>query len=505
MKKKNFISAIVVIFISLSLITVSCNKNLDINADPNRPTDVPENLMLSALLSNFSYEVIGGYPVRVTALWTKHLAYATDDSHEGNYDLTTNDVDNLWTYYSYSDVMNNAYILKNKAAANGNPHYSAIAKIILAWNMSIVTDLYGDAPYSEAFRGMELILKPKYDTQEDIYKSIQVLLDESIVEAKATQNAKVPGDEDFVYGGKMDKWINLAHSLKARFYLRLSNAPGYNAATQAQLALDELAKGAISLETQPTFAYFAATGSENPWYQFAIDGKWSRTNRPSQYYVDKLLAAEDPRIAFQVAKVVTDGIEGPAKPERVGKYFGVVNEAPSDPLANYSAIGAFYSAKDAPLYWFAYPEIEFIKTEAEFLKANKVVNAQVTAAYKKAIQASMDFYGVSSADASTYIADNALNTNATTAYNQIMTEKHIANYLMFESYNDFRRTGYPNLPINNEVYPGGTLDYPPRLNQIPVRFPVPAAELQYNSANIPANVPADPLKAMLVPVWWDAN
>lgn len=501
MKRKNYILSIFLMLMSFSIIT-SCNKHLDINADPNSPTDVPEDLMLSALLSNFSYEVLGGYPVRVTGLWTKHIAYATDGPHEGNYWITTNDVNNLWTFYSYTDVMNNAYILKNKATENGNPHYSAIAKIILAWNLSIVTDLYGDAPYSDAFKGQSGILKPKYDSQEDLYKSIQILLDEAITDASATENNLEPSVDDFVYGGDMENWINLAHSLKARFYLRLSNAPGYSASTQAQLALDELAKGAITLATQPEFAYYASTGAENPWYQFAIDGKWSTTNRPSQYYVNKLLASDDPRLAFQVTKVVA-GTN--VEPDNVGKYIGVVNEAPAISLGNFSAIGPFYSAKEAPLYWFAYPEIEFIKAEAEFLKANKVVNSAIEVAYDKAVRASMDFYGISEEDADAYLAANPLSSNADEAYSQIMSEKYIANFLQFESYNDFRRTGYPELPINNDTYPGAPLDQAPRLQQIPVRFPYPSAERQYNNDNIPSDIPTEPLQAMVIKVWWDAN
>ncbi|WP_223580511.1 SusD/RagB family nutrient-binding outer membrane lipoprotein [Sphingobacterium sp. GVS05A] len=503
MKRNNIIlSILLALFVAPSTLLTSCSKKLDINQDPNNPTDVPENLMLTALLSNFSYEVIGGYPARITGLWSKNIAGAISGNHEGNYYLTTNDVNNLWENYSYTDVMNNAVVLKNKAAANGNPNYSAIAKIILAWNLSIVTDLYGDVPYSDAFKGAEG-LKPKYDKQEDVYKSIQGLLDEAILEAGTSANALKPGADDFVYKGDMSKWVTLAHSLKARFYLRLSNAPGMVAATQAKLALDELAKGSITAASQPTFAYFASTGSENPWYQYAIDGKWANTTRPSQYYVNKLLATNDPRIEFQATKVVAGTNVNPAN---VGKYIGVTNEAPSNNIGNYSAIAPFYSAAGAKLYWMAYPEVEFIKAEAQFLMAGKTVTPGVKTAYENAVRASMDFYSIPAGEANIYLTNNALSSNSDNAYKQIMTEKYIANYLMFESYNDVRRTGYPQLPINNEVYPGQTeLDQPPRINQIPVRFPYPSSERQYNGANIPSEIPNDPIKSITIPVWWDSK
>jgi len=503
MKKQNIILSILLILFVSPMIFTSCSKNLDVNQDPNNPTDVPENLILPALLSNFSYEVNGGYPTRIAALWTKHLAGGIAGNHEGNYLITAQDVNNFWTNYSYPDVMNNAFVLKNKATANGNPNYSAIAKIILAWNLSMTTDVFGDIPYTDAFKGAEGVFKAKYDTQESIYTSIQALLDEAITEAASTNNVLKVGAEDFVYQGDMKKWTALAHTLKARFHLRLSNAPGKTASAQAKLALDEIAKGAITLATQPTFKYYAKTGAENPWFQYAIDGKWALTTRPSQYYINKLLASNDPRIAFQARKIVAGtGVD----PANVGKYIGVTNEAPSNSIGNYSAIGSFYSTNDAALYWLVYPEVEFIKAEAEFLVANKTVNATVTAAYNKAVKASMDFYGIAATDADTYLNNNTLKNDANLAYAQIMDQKYIANFLMFEAYNDFRRTGLPALPINNEMYPGQVkLDQPPRINQIPVRFPYPSNELLYNSANVPSDLSGDPTKSIVVPVWWDGK
>ncbi|MBL1410715.1 SusD/RagB family nutrient-binding outer membrane lipoprotein [Sphingobacterium sp. C459-1T] len=503
MKMKNSIFQIfIVLFLSTSLFT-SCNKNLDINQDPNNPTSVPENLMLSALLANFSYEINAGEPTRFTALWTKHIAAAVAGVHTGNYQLNSGDVNNLWNAYSYVDVMNNAFLLKEQATANGNPHYSAIAKIILAWNLSIVTDLFGDVPYSDAFKGSQGVYRAKYDSQEDVYKSIQSLLDQAITEAGNSENKLKPTSDDFIYGGKMENWIALAHTLKARFHLRLTNAPGYTAAAQAELAISELNKGAITAANQPKFKYADALGSENPWYQFAIDGKWATTTRPSQYYVNKLLASKDPRIAFQVAKVVAgDNVA----PENVGEYIGITNEPPKNVIGNYSALGSFYSAADAPLYWLVYPEVEFIRAEAEFLKANKVPNQTVISAYEKAVQASMDFYGIDAVLADKYLDENQLSSSSDVAYSQIITEKYVANFLMAEPYNDYRRTGYPNLPINNEMYSGQTkLDQEPRLNQIPVRFPYPSSERLYNGENIPSNIPSEALKAMVIPVWWNSK
>jgi len=492
MKIRNIIFPLSVFFISLF---VGCSDKLDINTDPNSPSDATEKLILPAILSNFAYEVAGGWPVRTSSLLTKHTAYAVAGPHEGNYLINASDVDNFWKFYSYVDVMKNCKVLINKANENGNPGYGAIAKIMLAWNMSYITDSFGDAPYSDAFNGEDGVVKSKYDSQEDIYKQIQTLLDEAIVDSEQT-NTSGPGAEDFVYAGDMVKWQHLARTLKARFYLRLAYAPGYNAATQANLALEALNAGSITESEAPMFKYEDKADAQNPWYQYAILGNWNMATRPSQFYVNLLTSINDPRLSYQVGVVTTDGVNK-------GKYIGVTNDPSPLRVENYSPIDSFYSAANASLNLMIYAEVPFIRAEAEFLKANRTVIPAVNAAYEEGITASMNMYGI--AGYQTYINANRLSGNADEAYNQIMTQKYIANYLQFEAYNDFRRTGYPNLPLNLEVYPESEDDaFGVVVPIIPLRFPYPASERSYNAENIPTNVPSGHIAAMQIPVWWDA-
>lgn len=474
-----------------------CNDRLDINTDPNAPSDATEKLILPAILSNFAYEVAGGWPVRTSSLLTKHTAYAVAGPHEGNYLINASDVDNFWKFYSYVDVMKNCKVLIDKANGNGNPGYSAIAKIMLAWNLSYITDSFGDAPYTDAFNGEDKIVKVKYDSQEEIYTQIQNLLDEAIAEATNSNESGSPGSEDFIYGGDMIKWQHLARTLKARFHLRLSYAPGHDVVGEASLALDNLNAGAISEAEAPTFKYEDKADAQNPWYQYAILGNWNTATKPSQYYVNLLTETNDPRLTYQVDVVTADGTNK-------GKYIGVTNDPPPLALANYSSIGSFYSAPDAALNLLIYPEVPFIKAEAEFLKANKVVTPAVSSAYEEGIIASMKMYGIT--EYQSYVAANRLNMDSETAYRQIMTQKYIANYLQFEAYNDFRRTGYPNLPLNQEVYPGSDDEaFPVVVPIIPLRFPYPASERSYNAENIPANIPSGHVAAMQIPVWWDTT
>ncbi|MTI31503.1 SusD/RagB family nutrient-binding outer membrane lipoprotein [Cytophagales bacterium RKSG123] len=457
---------------------ISCGDFLDVNEDPNNPQKVTEDLVLTAVLSNFSYEVLGGYPVRVTNTWMNQTFYGAAAPNYGTYDVDENDVNNTWRFYSYTDVMQNCKELEKMATESGNLHYRSIANIILAWNISIITDMFGDAPFSEAFQAVDGVLKPVYDSQEQIYEQIQLLLDQAIVDADA-QSLNSPSSNDIVYGGNMGAWKRLAYTLKARYYLRLSNAPGKSEVEQAQLALNALGKGMSSNADAPSVKYFNSPDAENPWYQYARDGKWNTWTRPHADYVALLYDLEDPRMDFQFNANAS------------GVYAGSTSDVGTAD-ETISEIGDFYSAADAPLYWLVYAEVPFIKAEAELLKSGGVTTS-VIEAYVEGIEASMDMYGISDIDE--YLQMNVLDNDPEKAYEQLMTQKYIANYLQLENYHDFRRTGYPQLNVTPSSI----------MNEIPVRFPYPSTELLYNAENVAKTGIPNGIKALGVPVWWDGN
>ena len=53
----------------------------------------------------------------------------------------------------------------HNAEEAGNEFYAGVAKLFLAYNFGNVTDLWGDAPFSEALNTDDDIVKPKYDNQ----------------------------------------------------------------------------------------------------------------------------------------------------------------------------------------------------------------------------------------------------------------------------------------------------------------------------------------------------
>jgi hypothetical protein len=478
-----------------------------LNEDPNNPTQVPVNLQLPALQHHFSYQVVAWAP-RTPALWIQQLTASFFLPSAESYDVDESSFNNLWEFYGYPYVLNNSRLLAEQALEEGNPAYAGIAQVIHAWGLSYMTDLWGDIPYSEAFDPLNTT--PAYDRQEEIYQVIFTTLDEAIANLGAANNNLLPGTSaDFIYGGNLQQWTRLAYSLKARFEMRLSKAPGYNETTQAQRALDALANGLQSNADNAEFDYIAAPASENPWFQFAIDGKWDTRDQVGEYYINLLKELRDPRLPIHARPAGAVGNNGlvadfqaPAFDPEV--HFSLTDSTflgqPSgvDPrlgTVQASSIGAFFSAPGAALAWFRYPSLKFVEAEATLIVSGAAAAQPI---FEDAIRADMERVGVAAADIAAYIASlPALTDAGVDAREMITTQKYIANFLDLEAYNDYRRVGYPDVPL---AAPSANR----RIDIIPLRFPTPASERQRNAASIPDYLPLG-FNEMRVPVWWDTT
>lgn len=471
----------------------ACDGFLNVNEDPTSPTEVPENLQLAALLGVFSYNVIGNEPARTTTLWMQQTAWSGFTPTEDNYDLDESDVNNFWNV-TYIQVLNNARELDELAEENGNYAYAAMAKVIKAWAYSILTDLWNEIPYSEALDPLNT--SPAYDSQEFIYGEIIGLLEDAL--ANFSQDSPLtPGSHDLLYGGDIELWERMTHTLMARFYMRLSNAPGYNAEVQAQAALDALSNGFTSNADDADFQYYATAGEENPWFQFAIDGKWDTRNQLSAHYIALLEDLDDPRLPVQArpaGAVDNNGLVADFDPE-TPEYVGHENGEEGPGASAISSIGVFYSAADSPLNWLSYAEARFIEAEATYLISG---GAAAQSAYEEAIRSSMEKLGINGNEIDDYILARQELATSADPLNDIITQKYIANFLSYEVYNDWRRTGYPELePVTNEVRtPSGI---------IPLRYPYPNSEISNNSENVSASGIPIGYSSLEIPVWWDSG
>lgn len=462
---------------ALAFMSIGCNKFVDVNQDPNRPADVPEKLLLGPIQFNIAHNITAGSDNGVT--WPTLTNYLMQTialnqaiPNFGTYQITPSDANSSWS--SIYSSLQNLSILMAKADANKNYNYSAISRILTAMVLGIATDAWGDIPYTEALKGTAQ-LTPKYDKQEDIYNSIQALLDQAI--SDIDQNAALkPGTEDFYYysstlrGSDMAKWKRLAYTLKARYYMHLIKAPGRTAAGQADLALAALQNGLSSSADDLRFPYQGTAGFES---------RWSLVMRPistvimAKTLVDTLVNRNDPRTPFLITMST-------ANPAYRGREIGYVGQLPA--LNTFSQLGAPYGAAGAVGHIFNYTEALFLKAEATLYKSGFAAAQPI---FTDAVRASMAKFNISTTDVNTYLASRGTLT-ATNALQRIMEEKFIANYLSIENYTDWRRTGFPRITIP----PNALLAAPPR------RFLYPQSEMNTN--------PQPQHSAQLLDkVWWD--
>jgi hypothetical protein len=476
MKKK--IYSIIMLF-AIVLSGAGCKKFLDVNKDPNNPPAVQESLILPPVEVTLATNVAAGCYSNLNAVgiaeinsyWIQQLSLNQPIPLIETYKLQPADVVNQWQTL-YISIMQNLLSMQDQAEQKGDHSYGVIAKVLTAYTLGVATDMWGDVPYSKAFNGN---FTPTYDKQEDIYKTLQNLLDSAIAENALNPGLLVPGGDDYIYGGDMSKWQKLAYTLKARYYLHLTKAPGYNATTQANLALTALQNGFTGFSDEADFNIYdpSAPGHENPWFENISPGQGGVVLAST--FIDSELNRVDPRLPF-LATLGSGGNDS-------GRVIGSTPTAPDYTV--FSTVGNYIASEGAPLTIVGYSEVQFIKAEATL-----IVSGFATAQplYLEALDSSMTKVGLTLSDPSVvaYIATRGPLTSGN-ALQRIIEEKVIADFLSIENYNDWRRTGFPTLSIVQN----------PFVPTIPRRYP-------YSLDEITNNPQPQDTSQITDRVWWDA-
>ncbi len=457
----------------------ACENWLDINTDPNSPAEnaMTENVYLPGIEVTVAYELTGGFPARYPNYWMLQVGRDASAPDFATYDIDESDVNNTWTYTVYAAALKNAVKLNKLAENNGNPYYAGISKVISAYILAITTDCWGDIPWSQAFQPEEYPF-PVFDPQESIYNTIFGLLDNAMADFDAPEEGQnlLPGGEDYMYGGDVSLWREFASTLKARYAMRLTYAPGKTGAGQADIVLAALQDGLTSNDDNPGITFNTASGAEAPWYQWHI--KWETVAVwANEYMVDLMNGKNDPRRPVYFEETITG--------EFVGHRTG--NIVPTRSYDSVSTFSDFILAADQTVYWITYDEAKILEAEA-YLWKNQPADAKT--ALDEAITSNMQRLGIGQSAIDDYIAGiGSLPSDFEAAQQMIIEEKYVINFLSTEIWNDYRRTGYPALSsadIDNATY-----------SNIPLRFMYAADVKQNNPDNEPnVNWLADP-------VWWD--
>lgn len=469
---KNIFKYLVLI---LSIVAISsCSDDImdDINKDLNNSTNVESKFMLPSVIVETAFGTAGSDIAWYSSVYIEQSAgtfgqLQTADNRIGCREASL--FNNSW-----NSVYSNLMVLKDitaKCSPTGaepkNYITLGISQVLTAYNLAVLTDMWGQVPWSQALQGSSNY-QPKFDRQQDIYNNIFALLDSAISNFGKT-NASNIAKFDLIYAGDKAKWKKAAWSLKARYYLRLSNKiPAYLDNALACIPNAFASAGDALLFNK----YEASDIGENPWYQFASD-----------------------RAYLAVGKNLYDLMNDRNDTNRIAAYFLPADDGTFTPAPNgnanagqasgeYSLSALTDGGQTAATPLMTYHELKFIEAEAKFKKNDATYQATL----KSAVEASFTYQGVSGG--TTYFTDNVVSRlTAGNELKEIITQKYIAFYEFeaIEAFNDYRRTGFPVMTNPNNANPNlGFVN----------RFPYPTSEVTSNSANVPA------INIFSSKVWW---
>lgn len=510
MKLRQFIIPILCIAAAAS----GCQKKwLDINTNPNQlPTSTPDYVFTAA--ANRTAAVldpneIGSY---WSGQWTQSSTYIINAANF-QYNFNNNNF-NFWdTWY---DILNDLQYVIDTADdhANPQPYMKGPAKILKAYIMQQVVDVYGNAPYSDALKGVNS-LAPKFDDQKAIYEDLIKSLDGAIADVKANTFGAPGVSADIVFKGVATSWIRFANSLKLRILIRQSRISGRDGYITTEInKAAAMTEGflAIGQDVTSNPGFIASDGKTNPFYDrwgYAANGTTrplGRFPRPTVFLFDVLKASNDTfrlKRLFYAAGGENQSLPGvSAKGDTLKHYVAVPFGASSGYLAqNTSYIGPCQIVKgvfNKPMVLMTAAESFFLLAEAKQRYGNAVnlpLNAQDY--YEQGVKESFRLTGTDATAATTLLTsgkDLADWNTSTDKLKAIWMQKWLAlvNYGGFEAWAEYRRTNYPVIPPSAAVPTA----------KPPVRLFYPQTEETSNSANVKAQGTVD---VFATKIFWDID
>lgn len=276
----------------------SCDLlELDINTDPNNPSQASLNLLLAHAQYSLAATFAGG--LNNTAHGFMGITTSFDD-----FDMTNGSWNGTWNGL-YSGALNDLERLIVAAEAQGNnPRYLGIGRVLKAYYFSLMVDLWGDVPYFDAFKGDQGIKQPDYDDDQEIYADLLSLVDQAIANFAESSAITVTGD--VMYNGSIPAWNRAAHSLKLKLLIQTRRVNPTTAAAdiQAVITANSYIKTAAE-DFQFRFSRLQNPDNRHPWYQSGYAGGEAAFSYFGHQYMFEMLNSRDPRTPYYFKRQTT--------------------------------------------------------------------------------------------------------------------------------------------------------------------------------------------------------
>lgn len=519
MKKYKSIGKLLAVSILTVFTISSCTEDAmdKINNNPNNPKDAPAKFLITDLGVSTAFNTVGGDFSLYSSVYMEHETGIGNQLYRAEVrsgePTTATTYNNAWISV-YSNIKNAKIAIKKcqeDPVDKGNVVTEAIAKIFLAYNAAVVTDMFGDTPFSETGilnpNGTPAYMQPKIDTQQSIYTEILKNLDEAILllddgNAEDEGLSGKVGSKDFIYSGDPELWTKAAYALKARYTMRLLNRSS-DKNKDLENILEYIDKSFKSANDECKLTIYDGDSQVNPLWAFS----YSRNSlAASESLIEKFMERNDPR-APQAFTIPNE--DGGIQAEDIESINAAPNGTALEVQDEYGMSMVSW-AITTPTLLISYHEILFLKAEA-LCRLNRSNEAEPV--LKEAIQAAFinlentindaaeNWMGVGSADLSDVIDDYFDNEVKPLFTDNPLKETMVQKYLAFfgasgesvEAYNDYRR-------LKGEGQNFIELKNPLNSNKFPFRLGYGADDVIANPAVKAAF--GDGQYVYSEPVWW---
>lgn len=459
------IKTLSIFLIFLGLTFGSCSKFNDLNTDPNRMDKVTPGALLNPILyelSVFNWNRSNNFTMDLM-----QVSLPTNSSGGvSRYIFNDNTGNSSWeTYYRW---LNNINEMENLAVSFNEPNYQAIALTLRSWVMQLLTDSFGDVPMSEAGKGADGLLQPKFDTQEQIYTQLLANLEKANTLFASTSGLRYNSEGEFLFGttdalvsgqsAGIAKWKKFCNSLRMRIAMRMVNINKQKAQTEIEVILSNPTVYPVFTKNDES-ALLSISGVFPQEVPMTRPQDFTSYRGVASFFINNLNSWNDPRRDIFCTK--SGGVF-------VGWPSGY-NIAPTVP-ATPSNMNQKLAIAPVKVVIFPYAEVEFIRAEAAFYGWN-TAGKTASDSYNAGVKAAIEQWGA--------VVPANYFTNTTAAYNntleRIILQKYYALFFCdYQQWFELMRTGYPILPLGDGVPTG---------NKMPNRFKYPETVQRTNMTN----------------------
>jgi hypothetical protein len=475
----------------------SCKKGFEeLNTDPNgTPNALPQQLLAPALVNTVSTNMLRN------RTFNNELMQVTVDPGDGEgkvfrYDIRRTWADNTWNnWYTQLTNYKDIYTVASQPLTYSKT-YMAISLICQSWVYSLLTDTYGDIPYSESNKGKEGNFAPKFDSQKDIYMDIFKKLETADTLLIGATN--VLASSDPVYNGNAVKWRQFGNSLYLRLLMRLSSKAEVSAACIAKIReivdTNPAAYPLMNSNADAAILRWTGVGALTSPFIGGVREQDFRALGITEFFINNLNRWADPRLTpnnrFSIATwqgsfVGVPSGYSPGQGAVIKSYFLSTTSTIST-LMNEPLMGNIMN----------YSELQFILAEAA---AKGWISGDARTYYNNGVLAGITLWVPAFVTPiETYLASADIPWNPAATLDQKMELIHAQKYYSmfatdFEQWFEYRRTGHPILPKGSGLLNNGVM---------PARLNYPVYVQSSNPDNYKAAVAAQGADEISTRVWW---